>query len=74
MIEQLKCVNDIGTVYGNRVKGSRRVTLVWKWHATNRFDKEVERDIIPRGESLRDFMSKTFTGDVLPVTGLPGKR
>lgn len=73
MVEQWKAVTDNCTVYGNRVKGSTRVLLVWKWPSEG-FDFFPEHDRIPRDMSLREWMGRMFLGDVLPVTGLPGHR
>ena len=76
MVEQLKAVFHESTTYATRIKGSTRVVLVWKFNGE--FSEVrggmVEHDHTRPGETLRSYMERTFLGDTVPVTGLPGHR
>lgn len=82
MVEQLKIETDNATVYANRTKGSRSVTMVWKWKTSTAWvpkgwciaGPEVVR--MDKGESLPDFVRSIFPNGTQwgPVTGLPGHR
>lgn len=74
MIEQFKSVGSNWSVYGTRFKGSRTVTLVWKFNGKIDPDVNMETDRMPVGQSLKSWMEVTFYGVVYPVTGLPGQR
>lgn len=80
MVEQLKAVYGNTITYATHVKGSRNVVLVWKhWGKLlpapdGGIVEIIEMDILGRGQTFREFMEATFLGDILPVTGLPGKR
>lgn len=76
MVEQLKAVWGESVTYASRVKGSRKVVLVWKWEGqfSDVNGSLVEIETMRVGQTLQQFMSNTFVGDILPVTGLPGHR
>jgi hypothetical protein len=76
MVEQLKAVKGNSVTYGTHVKGSTRVVLVWKYQGeVQSFDGSiVEHDRLRIGQTFREYMVSSFVGDILPVTGLPGKR
>jgi hypothetical protein len=82
MVEQLKVETENATIYANHTKGSRYVTMVWKWKTSNQWvakgwcDAGPEVTRMRAGETLEQFMRELFFTNISvgPVTGLPGHR
>lgn len=82
MVEQLRIETHNATVYTSHTKGSRHVTMVWKWKTATSWVAKgwcaggPEVNTMRKGETVDTYIRSVFGDNVKygPVTGLPGHR
>jgi len=73
MVKQLKAVFGNSVTYASWTPGSQYVSTFWKYDGEFKADQtEVMKMRV--GETFEKFMANEFMGEIMPVTGLPGRR